>query len=478
MTLERTPQGQIVTGETPDSNRPGLRDPLAPWETWLGNPKDRYGQHLAAADVPVTTLLNMLPTPVIALASSFISALTIRAKYVIECEDPAKQAFFQEMYDAVHWEFMLQATMAMLVGHQGLVKAFETVPPDRFASWQSEARPLAITGFTQIHPSDGDPTFEKGHFTGITLGNGTVVSPFYALWLTRAKHLVFGDYDGWGRLRNAYDDWWSKQFARDLYLVYLQKAVQPTPIVDHPPGETGGKPYRDHAKSVAEAHLAGAPVTLPSDTYTFRDERNQDRPSAIRKWALRYIQSGGDVGEFHKIDDQHDAQMAMGLLVPPQALLKAQMTSLSGTSTTEVLGELTEDVLILDIAEIDRHINEYLFPILDRANFPAGGKPVTKRTVGLNRQDRVKLWEVLTTLLAKVEGDGGVDTGELMDQLEVPRRQEQPTTDAEALTFARTHDTMKQHEPHISEAHDGYMRDLTDAKRPLPEDDVLGDDDA
>jgi hypothetical protein len=478
MTLERTPQGQFVPDETPDFNKPGLRDPLAPWETWLGDPKDRYGQHMPAADVPVKTLLKMLPTPVIALASSFLCALTIRAKYVIESDDPVKQRFFQEMYNAVHWEFMLQSLPALLIGYQGLVKQFELVAPDRFAAWPSDVRPLAITGFEQIHPTIGEPTFEKRRFTGITLSDKTLVPPFYALWLTRAKHLAFGDYRGWGRLRNAYSDWWHKQFARDLYLVYLQKAVQPTPVMDYPPGSTDGKQHREVAKAVAEAHLAGAPVTLPSDTYTFRDEHNQDRYSNIRKWALRYIQSGGDIGEFHRIDDQHDAQMAMGLLVPPQAIIKAQMTSLSGTSTTEVLGELTEDVLILDIAEIDRHINDYLFPILDRANFPPGGKPVRKRTVGLDQQDREKLWEVLIALLGKAEGTGGVNLAALLDRLDVPRREQAPTGgEAEAFTFSRTDDAMREHDAHIQEAHDTYLRELTDAKRALPEDDVFGEDD-
>jgi hypothetical protein len=467
MTIAPTPEGQIVLEETPSYDRHDRRDELTPWGAgWLGEPNKRYGPHIRASEVTIEQMLEMLTDPVIMLASSFVSALLVNATYVIECNDPIKQAFFKDMYDAVHEELMLASLPALLLGAQGLIKQLELVAPDRFPSWPGVARPLAFVGVEQIHPTVGEPHFEDRTFAGIKLAGDEHVPVFYSLWLTRAKHLAFGDYRGVGRLRAAWHPYWNKYFSLDLYAIYMQKNVQPTPVIEHPAGKdpVSGKSYREIALQIAKEHMAGAPITVPSEPYKTRNKDGAEEFSSIRKWALNYKQSGGDVSQFHEIRDVENQEMAMALLIPPQALMDARMTSLGGKSTAEVFSDLAGQVLVLDAAEHDRHLNDYLFPAISRANFPPDSPPVTKRTTGLNTDDRALLGEVATSLI----GRDDIDMVTLMERLNLPRAKER----APVGRFARssTNDKMEHHAPHVRDAHTTYLAELTAAKRPQPED--------
>jgi len=105
-----------------------------------------------------------------------------------------------------------------------------------------------------------------------------------------------------------------------------------------------------------------------------------------------------------------------------------------------VLADVAQDLLMLDAQDIDRHINEYVFPAVSRANFPPDSPPVTMRTVGLPDDNREQLMEIVRILTQKGEEPGQIfDMREAMERLEFPTRSEaQVEEDAEEETPTQT----------------------------------------
>lgn len=505
--LQQTPQGHTLPTTTPVAGgNPSLRNPLAPYLHWLGDPEDRYGTLKSPRDVPIATLLKMMYDPVVALASSFVGAILVNAEFVIECRDVEKRHFFEEMFQAVRFEFVLQSLPSLLLGYQALIKTYEFADPLLYPSWKSSVSPYVIAGFEQVHPLNASPRFEDGHFDGIAIaGSSAPVSAFYSLWITYGKHLSFGDYAGTGRLRNAYPAWWRKHFGLDLYSVFMQRNIQPTPLVRHPPGKTDeGVPYQQYAKQVAEAHFAGAPILLPSDTYITENPDGTETMTSIQKWMIDYIRSDGDVDQFHRVTGAENKEIMMGLLVPWQALDQAQMSSLGGKSTTEELGDVARDGLVNAAREQDYHINKYLFEPLDRLNFPVGSPPVRMRTMGIRPRDQKNLSDIIKLIGTQ---DGVAQTifellnlPQAMIQLGLPLKEgvtdtttvvtpaapvtptpsvtppSVPVVEAERPEQFSINPKMERHESHVAEFHRDFLRALVSQKRPMPDDSAFGED--
>ena len=413
--IGRTPQKQIVA-ETP-TETPQVTPSAWGDAAWLGDRSARYGTLVSSRRVSVGHKLEMLCDPVIAFTMGYITTVLARARYRIECADESKRRFFEAMYGAVHREFTLQAAPAIALGCLGLIKKFEFAVPEPLETgappvWTSDITPYVLTGFDQIYPAGSRPIFKDGHFAGIERATGKPVDVFYALWLTRGREEAFGDYLGKGRLNNCYLDWWLKRFGCDLYVVYLQKNIDRVVQVQHPPGgiqNAAGeitKSYRDIAKDTGDAVRAGATVTLCSEPYINVDPMtSEERLTAIKKWAVSFLEGTQNVGAFHEMEDQRDAKMSLGMLIPPQAYLNVKQSALGGPTTADVLKEIAERLLLMDAIGLDIHLNEYVFPIVDKANFPPDSPPVKKVTYALADEDLATLRQIIKILMARVDVD-------------------------------------------------------------------------
>jgi len=408
--VNKSPQGQVLVS-TPRTSAPvGQSSYVSPWGVygeWLGDPERRYGKLRLSRDIPAHTKLEMLRDPVIALCMGFIGATLVRARRVIECTDERKRKFFEAMFREWEHEFVLQASVAIAMGSCGLVKRFEFRQPkvDIGADpvWKAAATPYIIAGFDQVYPIGSEPIFDgkRRTFLGMTTPEGQV-DVFFTLWLTFGQARAFGAYEGSGRLENSYKDWWMKHFARDLYLVHLQKNVNPVTRVDYPPGKTNNVNHQDIALATGDSVRSGATVALPSNVYETVDQMSGDeRLSGVRKWGLGFLEGGRGVEQFHRIDDHHDRKMAMGMLIPPQAFMDVTGGDLGGPTSADKLSDLAESLLMMDAADLDRHINEYVFPPVSRANFTPGSPEVRLRTVGLDPSSRREMFEVVRGLLTR-----------------------------------------------------------------------------
>ena len=410
--IGKTPQGQVVA-ETPGSMPVSQHRTWGVWGNWLGDPDTRYGRRRSSRYVPLSVKLEMLNDPLIALCLGFMTAKLVNAEYEILCADEDKRRFFQAMYDAFHQEFMLQAAPAIALGSLGLIKKFrfETPRPSDPSAppvWAGNTIPYICVGFDQIYPSGSSPTFDPKtkEFTGIDTSDGHV-DVFYALWLTMGKARAFGGYLGHGRLEHAYADWWLKQFARDLYVVHLQKNIDRVVKMGYPPGTAAdGKTHREHALDVGDDIRSGATVALPTTVYEVPDPNTGEmKPSNIAKWTAEFMEGSENVGAFHDMDDHLDQKIALGMFIPPQTFLNVRQSALGGPTTADVLGELAVDLLMLDAVDIDTHLNKYVFPVISQANFPPDSPLVIKRTTGLVEKDRAELMEVVKILAQRMDSE-------------------------------------------------------------------------
>jgi len=409
--LGRTPQGQVVT-ETPDSVVPGYSSTWGSTFNLLGDPNTRYGALVSDGQIPMTIKLQMLADPVIAFAVAYISSKLVKAEYEIQCKDKKIQRFFQAMYEAFHREFILQAAMAVPLGCTGLIKQLDFATPvpqdvNARAVWRGSMTPYICTGFRQAPPKSSRPKFAKnGTFEGFVY-DGITVDRIYALWLTIGRARAFGKYSGWGRLQNAYKSWWLGEFTNDQLTVHLQKFVDRAIEVGYPPGkDENGKDMRDLALAAGNDLRSGATVAVPSSVYTTEDmATGGENFSSIRKWTFELMESAENVDAFLKLFDHTDSRKAMGMLVPMQIFQFVAQSSLGGPTTADVLGQLAVDLIIEDAAEIDMHLNLYLFPQILSANFGPTAPPVRKKTTGLNEADRKELFELVKNLLNNQASD-------------------------------------------------------------------------
>lgn len=419
--LQRTPVGAAMPTDTPVSVP--LADPLASFASWLANPKERYGALTSPEDAPIWILRRMLYDPVISLCIAFMGGILVKAEYEINCDDPVKQAFFEQMYRPLHFDYMLQGLPARLFGFQAMTKELGFVEATSIPAWQGSAQPFVLKGFTQLAPGRVTVMREHGHFAGIQVDGGDTIPPLYSLWITQGKELAFGDYYGHGCLRAAYTSWWKKQFAADLEMIQWQKSVQPSPVVTFPNGKASdGIDNREHARALAEGHLAGAPVVLPSSVYQNRDETL----TSIRQWGMEYIDAPGDVvSRFRDIFTALDAAMCAACIVSPQTFFDVK-SGLGGSDTARTLSDIAGNSLMIGAVESDRHLNEYVFKMIDRYNFPPGGPPVIKTTKRISTTDQSNIKDVLGYLASDPARAAAmynmIDEREVLERLEVPLR--------------------------------------------------------
>ncbi len=424
--MGQTPQGQVRL-ETPQYRLRQITDATGSYPGWfrsagafgLSSPLTRYGGQLRPAlKMPMNVRLEMLADPVIQLALAFASANLVDSVYTIRCADAAKQRFFEAMYAGLHRPFMAQAAMAIALGSLGLIKrfAFEVPaapdPEDTDPTWNGAATPYIITKFESLYPDGTRPEFDDDGrtFAGITTPDGESVDVEFALWLTRGRALAFGSYYGFGRVQVAYPDWWLKQFGRDLTVVHWQKNLDQAVVVRHPEGEVVDEngtvlaTYQAVAQDVGDAIRGGATVTMPSTPYSVPDPATGEKKYVgTPMWDLEFKGGVEHVEAFHQIEDHRDARLALAMLLPSQAFMQVQQSSLGGPTTADVLTELAEKLLLMDAAEIDDHLNRYVFPQVERANFPPESPPVAKVTERLSSENRALMEQIVVALASVLD---------------------------------------------------------------------------
>jgi len=415
--VSKTPEGQIAA-ETPDTRAPAGRSHFwGEYGYWLGDTERRYGRMRQARNIPASVKLEMLRDPIIAMALGFISSTLIKAHRVIECTDERKRLFFDAMFRAWEREFMLQAAIAVAFGSIGLIKRLrfavpEPVEIDAPPVWTSAATPLIVTGFDMCYPVTSSPRFDnkRRHFQGMNVVDGRV-DVYYSLWLTVGQARAFGAYEGSGRLENAYKHWWIKHFGWDLFLVHLQKNINPVVMVEHPAGtdKDSGKKHSALALATGDAVRGGATVAVPSSVYETVDQMTGDtRLAAVKKWAVSFLEGGKSVHEFHEVEDQCDRKISLGMFLPYQAIFEVTGGDLGGPTSADKLTDLAEQVLLMEAADVDRHLNDYVFPQVSKANFPPSSPLVRVRTTGLAQDTRAQLMEIIKVVMGKMSTDTNV----------------------------------------------------------------------
>lgn len=439
--VQKTPQGQFVT-EAPETTAPSVKHNLFGygWGTWLGNPNERYGYLVSSLNVPINIKLEMLCDEVIALCMAFTGATLVKARREIQCADEKKQRFFDALFRQWEQEFILQANVGIALGSLGLVKQWRFATPQPVAVddppvWTGAATPYIITGFEMLYPTSSTPKFDdKGrHFQGMDTQDGPL-DVFYSLWLTFRQELAFGAYGGVGRLEHCYKQWWLKNFGTDLYVVALQKQANRVVQASYPPGvdPKSGKSNQTIALEVGDSVRSGATVAIPSDTYTTIGLDGEERASTVQKWGLEFLEGAGSMQAFHEIDDHHDKKMAMGYFIPPQSLFDVTGGQLGSVTSAEVLAGIAAEILMQDAADIDRHLNEYVFPAISTANFPDTSPRVTVRTTGLAQDSRAALTEMLKALIGQHPDAQYFDLRAAMERLEFPLKSEEQVAQEQA----------------------------------------------
>jgi len=427
-TIGKTPQKQIAS-ETPKTAKPSVTATWGGMLAMLGDPTNRYGRLVRSDRISMTTKLEMLSDPVVAITAAYVSSKLVKAEYEIRCKDPTIQRFFEAMYGAFHREFMLQASMAVLLGSCGLIKklSFEVPKPIEESdapAWTSSTTPYICTGFDQADPVGARPKFNKdGGYEGFSYSGGDV-DRVYSLWLTIGRHMAFGKYSGWGRLTNVYKMWWLGEFGYDQLAVHMQKFVDRAIIMDFPAGKTqGGLEHSDIAIAKGDDVRSGATVALPSTVYSVLDTMSgEEKLTAVRKWAVRLLDNAENIDAFIKLADHLDSRKAMSLLLPFQTYQAVKQSSLGGPTTADVLGKLATNMVLGEANELDMHVNEYLFPAILQWNYGPDAPRVVKRTTGLNEYDRGELFELLKILAATMDSTAPlqIDVEELAHRLDVP----------------------------------------------------------
>lgn len=430
--ISKTPQGQIVV-EAPVVSSPAMQfNPFGYYGTWLGNPYERYGYLVSAQHVPMNTKLEMMKDELLALCIAFTGATLVKATREIHCADEKKRRFFEALFRSWEQEFILQANVGIALGSLGLVKNWRFVTPESVITdappvWDRSATPYVITGFDMLYPIGSEPKFDaQGKaFEGMYTPDGEI-DVFYSLWLTFRQELAFGAYKGVGRLEHCYKQWWLKNFATDLYVVALQKEANRVVESRYPPGKNpkSAKSNQTIALEIGDKVRSGATVAMPSDVYETIGLDGEARMSTIQKWALKFLEGSGNMGNFNDLDDHHDKKMALGYYLPPQAIMDVTGGDLGGPTSADRLAGMAEEFIMQDAADIDRQLNKYVFPPISRANFPSTSPKVIVKTVGLSSKFQTALIEIIKALVTQHPDAKFFDMRAAMERLEFPLKSE------------------------------------------------------
>ena len=443
--IAQTPENQWV------SEAPQTTAPMGPYSLyhvfsgWLGDPVERYGPLEISTQIPLKRKVVMMKDPILSICIGYVGSMLMNAKRVIVCQDAAKQRFFEAMFRDWEKEYILNANIGIALGSVGMLKKWRFEKPKRVSvedkdPWTGKATPYIIAGFDIMDPLSVSPNFDKKGrvFEGIETADGAL-DVFYSLWLTLRKELAFGSYWGVGRLDHCYKDWWMSEYGADNYIVAMQKESDRVVSVGYPPGKTGGTDNQATAVLIGDRVRSGATVAFPTSVYkTVSQMDGSDQLSNIRKWTLEFLEGSGSFQRFHEMDDHHSRRKALGYFVPPQTLMDVKQASMGGISTAQTLGDISAKLLLMDAADIDRHLNEYVFPAVSKANFPPDSPEVRVVTTGLDANNKEQLMEIIKALSGSDPDITYFDMRQAMERLDFPLRTEDEVAKkkaAEAFKF-------------------------------------------
>lgn len=431
--LQKTPVGGYIP---PSRDIPTGGVAYDPWRSlapFMESPMTRLGQRRGGRWIGVGTMMEMQTDELIQFLLAYQAALLANADTKIRCADPTIQKFFEAMYTAIHRDLMLSCAPALFYGYQALVKQFSFgIPPNDGdeSIWQGTAQPLILKGVKQLAADAVIPASDdNGRFAGIeTVLGGAPVPVVYSLWLTIGKHWVAGDYYGMGRAVTTYEAWWQKHFTIDQRTLWIQRGVDPVVVMRHPsgvytePGKDTPTANSEVAQRTGDNARAGTTITMPSDLHVVAaDGGYEQRPTSARQWDIDYLINTANPGPLTDIKDDEDRRIAFGMYFPPQAVLEAKSLGLGGPNTAEVLGTVAEQTLLQDIATIDAHLNEYVFPFILAANFGPNAARVYKETLGLNEAARAAVQATFEALLSRADTNATIfDLRGMAERLHVP----------------------------------------------------------
>ena len=437
-TIGQTQQKQWVA-EAPETTAPsGRHDLFDVYGAWLGNPYERYGPLELAGGISMKRKVAMMKNPILAMCIGYAGAMMINAKRVIVCKDAAKQRFFEAMFRMWEKEFVLSANVGIALGAIGLEKKWRFMKPDRVNMegpdpWTGRATPYIVKGFNILHPLLSSPRFDtRGRvFQGIETEDGSL-DVFYSLWLTFRKELAFGAYEGAGRLEHCYKDWWMSQYGEDNYLIAMQKEADRVVKVGYPPGVTNGVQNQAIAVNVGDAVRSGATVAMPTSVYELISAADGSTAMTnVSRWTMDFLEGSGSFQRFHEIDDQHSKKMCLGYFIPPQTIIDVKQSALGGPTTADVLGDISIELLLQDAADMDRHLNQYVFPAVSKANFPGDSPEVRVETIGLDPDNVTQLGEIVKDMMSVSPDSKFFDMREAMKRIGLPLRSEEDVEKAE-----------------------------------------------
>jgi hypothetical protein len=385
-------------------------------QSWLGQ--------FDPAQVSLETIKKMQTHPVISLGTQIISAPLINAKWDVACGDPDRKAFVKAVLDPIYTEMMLYALTSIEFGFSVFTKQWAVeVPFDQEGkeAWKGGIEPVIIKKLKQLDPMTVAPIVMMDEFKGVYQTGYGQIDPMYAVWVTHAKHKVFGNLWGWPLLVNVYKLWWSSMFRYGLRDRHIEDRVVPPLMVRHPPGtyedETGAKKlYRDAALEVGKALRSGETVAMSSE----RMGEDEQSPSNTFKWDAGYLQGGENLDAFIKLDDADDMRILMGMLIPPGAVLNPK-GGLGSQAVAESLGRLFWDTEVIRILELDRQLTKYVVQPLIDLNFGPGPQAKLIPT-GFLKSDRELVSNILRIIANRQDIDPSrvFDIQEMASQLDIP----------------------------------------------------------
>jgi hypothetical protein len=213
----------------------------------------------------------------------------------------------------------------------------------------------------------------------------------------------------------AFRAWWSYWFGFLMADRHLEQDADPPIEVSYPPGRSVDP--EDETKTIDNAVLAsrigdfirgGGTISVPSETYLGDD----GRPTAIRKWEVRYVTGGENMAAFDDRLERLRKLKLASILIPPEILDAA-----GGDATAA--GDMFLETQVLAVSELDDQVNRHFLPKMIAANF-SPAPPVRKVTTGIRDRDKRLYEEILKIMVASLGDELGVDYRAMASHVGLP----------------------------------------------------------
>ena len=438
--------------------------------------------------IDLQRLYQMRRDPMIQMGLHYVKAPILRAKWHIECEDPAIAAGVDQILRRAYGPYMRTALNMLDFGYQGAIKVFElgdidatyeTADGNIEPVWKNKnVKPLVLGAPIPIPPEWASVHVEKGKFGGISsplgpsnieLASEPTIPPEFSLWFTNEFEETFRDYYGYPRPGYAYRYWWSYWFRFHMEDRHFEQDADPALMVWYPPGsytDAAGneKSNKDAALQIGADLRGGATVAMPSDVHI--DE--QGKATSTPLWKAEFLRGGENLQAFRQSSEYLDVMKLRSILVPEQALVEGKggtssknVASTYGQIFTESLGQLADD--------IDLALNKYVIPQIVEANWGPDAAKVRKVTTGFQQEDLSLVTDLIKIAFNLDPNVLPINFDKLVEMANLPKYTQQEQKDRQAAAGeAQAQQAPPEGQPPAPQGPDGTTQPASAATVPNP----------